>query len=415
MVDLAPEFETTDAVNNGQKVMAASSPVVIASDQSAIPISAASLPLPAGAATAANQATEIASLASIDAGIPAALGQTVMASSMPVVIASNQSAVPISAASLPLPTGAATETTLGTRLAEATFTARINTLGQKIMDASTPVTIASDQSTLPISAASLPLPAGAATAANQATEIASLASIDAGIPAALGQTTMSASMPVTIASNQSALPVSQSGSWAVSVNNAAGAGAVNIQDGGNSITVDGIVTVTPGDGTKATYAASASGIVPAAATTDVFTITGSATKTIRITAITISCTTTAGSGFSANLTMVRRSTANTGGTSTTITAGSHDTNNAAATAVVRSYTANPSALGTANGVIRAHRFSISTAGGAGNIGPLNLWEFGSRPAQAIVLRGTSDMLAINLGGVTITSPILSASVEWTEE
>jgi hypothetical protein len=25
------------------------------------------------------------------------------------------------------------------------------------------------------------------------------------------------------------------------------------------------------------------------------------------------------------------------------------------------------------------------------------------------------MLAINLGGVTITSPILSASIEWTEE
>jgi hypothetical protein len=113
--------------------------------------------------------------------------------------------------------------------------------------------------------------------------------------------------------------------------------------------------------------------------------------------------------------MVRRSTANTGGTSATITAGSQDTTNAAATAVVRSYTANPSALGTVNGVLRSHRFSISTAGGAGNIGPLNEWDFGARPAQAIVLRGTSDMLAINLGGVTITSPILSATVEWTEE
>lgn len=61
--------------------------------------------------------------------------------------------------------------------------------------------------TQPISATSLPLPTGASTAANQATEIASLASIDAGIPAALGQTTMSASMPVTIASDQSVLNV----------------------------------------------------------------------------------------------------------------------------------------------------------------------------------------------------------------
>lgn len=62
-------------------------------------------------------------LSTIDSGIPAALGQTTMSASMPVVIASNQSAVPVSgtfwqatqpvsASSLPLPTGAATESTL---------------------------------------------------------------------------------------------------------------------------------------------------------------------------------------------------------------------------------------------------------------------------------------------------------------
>lgn len=43
------------AISEGQKTMANSLPVAIASDQSAIPISAAALPLPAGAATAANQ------------------------------------------------------------------------------------------------------------------------------------------------------------------------------------------------------------------------------------------------------------------------------------------------------------------------------------------------------------------------
>jgi len=59
-----------------------------------------------------------------------------------------QATQPVSAVSLPLPTGAATETTLGTRLADATFTGRINTLGQKAMAASTPVVLASDQSTL---------------------------------------------------------------------------------------------------------------------------------------------------------------------------------------------------------------------------------------------------------------------------
>jgi hypothetical protein len=40
-----------------------------------------------------------------------------------------------------------------------------------------------------------------------------LVSIEAGTPDALGQTTMSASMPVTLASDQTPLPVSQSGAW----------------------------------------------------------------------------------------------------------------------------------------------------------------------------------------------------------
>lgn len=53
---------------------------------------------------------------------------------------------PVSATSLPLPTGAATETTLGTRLAEATFTTRVPVQGQAAMAASIPVVLASNQS-----------------------------------------------------------------------------------------------------------------------------------------------------------------------------------------------------------------------------------------------------------------------------
>lgn len=75
-------------------------------------------------------------------------------------------------------------------------------LGQKAMTASLPVVIASDQSTIAVSAASLPLPSGAATEAT-------LSAMSAKLPAALGQTTMAASMSVAIASNQSALTVSQ--------------------------------------------------------------------------------------------------------------------------------------------------------------------------------------------------------------
>lgn len=55
---------------------------------------------------------------------------------------------PVSATSWPLPTGASTEATLGTRVADATITARLNTLGQKTMAASAPVVLASDHSTI---------------------------------------------------------------------------------------------------------------------------------------------------------------------------------------------------------------------------------------------------------------------------
>ena len=77
------------------------------------PVSATALPLPSGAATSGKQDTGNTSLGNIDTKTPA-LGQAAMAASSPVVIASNQSAVPMSAASLPLPTGAATEATLAT-------------------------------------------------------------------------------------------------------------------------------------------------------------------------------------------------------------------------------------------------------------------------------------------------------------
>lgn len=57
---------------------------------------------------------------------------------------------PISAAALPLPTGASTEATLAGVLTSTNFQARINTLGQKTAANSTPVVLASDQSAIPI-------------------------------------------------------------------------------------------------------------------------------------------------------------------------------------------------------------------------------------------------------------------------
>ena len=88
------------------------------------PISAAALPLPAGAAT---QTT----LAAISAQLPASLGAKATAASVAVNIASDQT-VPVSAASLPLPTGAATsalQTTGNTSIQQIANAAQTVTAG----------------------------------------------------------------------------------------------------------------------------------------------------------------------------------------------------------------------------------------------------------------------------------------------
>ncbi|ACK51971.1 hypothetical protein Msil_3061 [Methylocella silvestris BL2] len=62
---------TINTLPNAPQATANSVAVALATDHAAVPISAAALPLPAGAATAANQATEVSTLASILAAIQA--------------------------------------------------------------------------------------------------------------------------------------------------------------------------------------------------------------------------------------------------------------------------------------------------------------------------------------------------------
>ncbi len=163
-------------------------------------------------ATRASEATLLTRLA--DATFTArinTLGQKLMVGSTPVVIASDQTAVPISAAALPLPAGAATEVTLATRLADATFTSRINTLGQKLMAASTPVVLASDQTVIPVSdnGGSLTIDTPQLPAALVGGRLDENLGAWLGSTApTVGQKVMASSVPVVIASDQSSVSTS---------------------------------------------------------------------------------------------------------------------------------------------------------------------------------------------------------------
>jgi hypothetical protein len=135
------------AARIGQTVKASAISVVIASDQTDVPFNLDKV-----------------------GGAVVVLGQALMAASIPVVLASNQSDVPVN---LDKVGGAAV------------------VLGQALMAASIPVVLSSNQSNIPANITQI-----------------------GGSALALGQTLMAASIPVVLASNQAAIPVTQSaGPW----------------------------------------------------------------------------------------------------------------------------------------------------------------------------------------------------------
>lgn len=138
-------------------------------------------PAPVGGATLAEQQVQTGVLSAIEIDTTSiassvnsinAKTPTLVGGAVPVVgpltdAELRASAVPVSAASLPLPSGAATEATLATLLKEATFTARIPALAPAIRAASIPVALPTDQTPVPAS-----LPDAALTTYNQAGVIA---------------------------------------------------------------------------------------------------------------------------------------------------------------------------------------------------------------------------------------------------
>ena len=170
--------------------------------------------------------------------------------------------------------------------------------------------------------------------------------------------------------------------------------------------------VAPVDGFKASYSASTHGLTVAATPTDIWTFQGSASKTIRITRISISGN--ASSGGNALFRVIKRSAADTGGTSATLTNVPNDSGDGAATAVVKTYTANPTALGAAVGDVADWTLYITGTGNTNQEPFQNTW--GSMAgSKAIVLRGAAQFLCLNLNGTTMSGSALNITVEWTEE
>lgn len=193
--------------------------------------------------------------------------------------------------------------------------------------------------------------------------------------------------------------------------NLVGSTCITDPSSGNKANVNQGVLISSSDGLKATYRYFSAGNTPAATPTDVFTLTGSLTKTVRIKSIILSGLATTAGQFV--WTLVRRSSGNGSGTSTTPTAFPSDVNDPNATAVMTLYTANPATLGTAVGNVRGGRLfhNVSTAQNDRLV-----WDFTVNTDKALILRGSSDIVAINGAGATLPAGAsLDIEIEWEED
>lgn len=159
--------------------------------------------LATGAATSANQTTEITALSAIQTAVEI-IDNAISGSEMQVDIVSSA-----------LPTGAAT----------AAKQPALGTAGTPSADVITVQGNASGTA-LPVSASSLPLPSGASTEST-------LSAASAKLPATLGQKAMTASMAVVLASDQSTVPVSLASVPSHAVTNA---GTFATQESGAALT-----------------------------------------------------------------------------------------------------------------------------------------------------------------------------------
>ncbi len=192
-----------------------------------------------------------------------------------------------------------------------------------------------------------------------------------------------------------------------------------VSGSGNNIPVVSV------DSTKCTYRASANFTPTATAAVTVISVTGSATKTVRIKRILLGGVSTA---LSASVFALQRTSAlGAGGTTVSPTISLLDrgasASYAAATAVVSHYTSTLKAAGTATGfgpfstqLITTSTVTTPTVALAG-VPQAMFPEFGTPIGSAIVLRGSSDFLEIQ--NVTPTNlaagTVLTYMIEWEED
>ena len=168
----------------------------------------------------------------------------------------------------------------------------------------------------------------------------------------------------------------------------------------------GGLAISPHDGGKDTYTASVQAL-SANAAGDLFALSGSSSRVVRVTRVDVTCR--GGNQITSSLNLILRSSPDAGGTKVTALVGKQDSHSLAAGATATAYSSPPTP-GTAQAVVGVCDWSTKQSTTLANV-----WTFGERPASAIVLRGASEVLALNLTDALGTTGTWYVVFEFTEE
>lgn len=157
------------------------------------------------------------------------------------------------------------------------------------------------------------------------------------------------------------------------------------------------------------YRAAVTALVPAASATDIFTIAGASGKTITVR--TLHCDGSADGAQGVVLSVVKRSTLDTGGTSTAPTAIQLNPVQAAASATLKAYTANPT-LGTAVATLAVGIMATTVASPAfNNVGVT--FDFTN---QNLFITSATAQVSVNANATTFNNNSkVNCWAEWSEQ
>jgi len=166
--------------------------------------------------------------------------------------------------------------------------------------------------------------------------------------------------------------------------------------------------IVSGNTNIATYSTAVIGLSNSSAG-DVFCINGSATKVVKVKGIRVNAT--GGTAAVADVSVVLRSSLDTGGGLASVTMVKNDPLNAPATATVNSFTSNPTP-GTLVGAVRSMKMAVGTQGNTATSSE-GLFQFTVYWDQPMTLRAATSQLCVATTAISTGSWDIDA--EMTEE